>query len=69
MSPEEIAQSKKLADFVYIGWWLGRSDGFELVRSGLDSSLGESESKISDVFAAEETFLQIDLQSVTPESS
>jgi hypothetical protein len=53
-----------LPDFVDVWRRLGGGDGFELVRPGLDSRLGEAEAKVGDVCAAENTFFKIDFDAV-----
>ncbi len=69
MSAEKIAQTKKLSDFVHIGGWFSRGDGFELVRPWFDAGFREMETKVGHVCAAENTFFQIYFYVVRDESS
>ncbi len=64
MAPEEIAQTQKLTDLVYIGGWRCVFDCLQFVSAWQYTLFCESEAKVGNFFTAKEAFLQINLDVV-----
>ena len=68
MSPEKITQTEELSYFMNVCRRFCSGDSLEFVRTWFDAFLCEAETEVRDVGAAENTFFEINLDSMSNEA-